>query len=249
MKKHLSAIIIILLSALIIVGCTAPAAGDNLVGRWRGYDSSDTYIDITFFDDGIFSDNHNQTTGDYSKTDDQLRLSFNPLDRSGTTVFGYTIERDVLTLTYSNGTISLSKSEVPLPPARGSSSVVVDAELVQDIRDALRVDAESQHGAYTLSMSTYWTFERWDSPSADAIIGNDARNNVVVYIDVNLDDGRLVYSSPFIPIGGELSMFALDEPLPAGIYPSTVTYFLMDDDLENAVSEVYTGVTITIEND
>jgi hypothetical protein len=44
------------------------------------------------------------------------------------------------------------------------------------------------------------------------------------------DSGENVYSSPVLPVGAELTNFALDKELPAGTYQATVMYKLLSDE-------------------
>lgn len=99
---------------------------------------------------------------------------------------------------------------------------------------------------YTISMNTNWEFETAQTPSRNARVRNLERNSRTVYFDVNLrETGELVYSSPFIPLGGMIENFALDVNLGAGVYNAVVRYFLVDDDNE-VISDVAVSVTLTI---
>ena len=101
-------------------------------------------------------------------------------------------------------------------------------------------------GHYITTMNNNWTFDRWNVGSDNAYIENDIRNEFTVYFDLSLEeDGRLVYSSPYIPQGATLRGFALDRTVPAGEHPAIVTYYLVDEDGEE-VSRVSVRVTLTI---
>jgi hypothetical protein len=100
-------------------------------------------------------------------------------------------------------------------------------------------------GHYITTMNNRWTFSRWNMPSQDAYVENDIRNDFKVYFDVTLEDGSLIYSSPFIPQGSSLRNFALDAPVDAGEYRALVTYFLVDDDDEE-VSRLTVRITLNV---
>ena len=136
--------------------------------------------------------------------------------------------------------------ERPQQQQTGGRGTVVTQDNVHDIIEQMNRPVED--GYYTVSMNVRWEFPNGSSPSTNARVRNRERNTRTVYFDVNLDeDGRLVYSSPYIPLGAMIEKFALDENLPAGEYPATVTYFLVDDD-HNVITDVSAGVTIIVLN-
>jgi len=107
-------------------------------------------------------------------------------------------------------------------------------------------EAPPPGGHYITTMNTNWTFNRWNVPSTNAFVENDIRNEYAVYFDLALEeDNRLVYTSPYIPLGATLREFALDRMIPAGEHPAIVTYFLVDDDGKE-VSRVSVRVTLNI---
>jgi len=104
----------------------------------------------------------------------------------------------------------------------------------------------SPDAQYTVSLTTHWVFETWNTPSHTASVDNLASNSRTVYFDVVLDEtDELVYTSPFIPLGEVLEDFALDTYVPAGEHIATVTFVLVDDDHE-FVADVSVSVTLTI---
>lgn len=138
--------------------------------------------------------------------------------------------------------------EVPMTlqtdPAGGRPTVLTAENL--DLFQAQH-NQPTQDGYYRTKMNVEWVFDTWDSPSENAYVANSGSNTRTVYFDVILNDTQqTVYSSPYIPVGRELTDFALDEPLAAGIYGATVVYHLVDDD--NAeLTTVSVSVTLYIQ--
>jgi hypothetical protein len=135
----------------------------------------------------------------------------------------------------------LTDPDVPRGAIRGT---VVTPDNVDEIREQLRTPPEDAY--FTTSMNTDWVFETWDTPSQNAFVENIDLNTRTVYFDLFLRETReLVYSSPFIPVGATLEGFALDTMVPEGVHSASVTYYLVDDDL-NEVAQVSVAVTLTI---
>lgn len=102
---------------------------------------------------------------------------------------------------------------------------------------------------YVALMNYSWTFADGDSASSDAYVENSAENQFPVYFTVALADDRNnpVYTSPDIPVGGQLKNIKLDTSLKAGVYDTVITYYLLDDDRKER-SHVSMELTITIKN-
>lgn len=100
---------------------------------------------------------------------------------------------------------------------------------------------------FITDMNVEWEFATWDSPSANAIVGNLVENPRDIYFDVFLDETQeLVYSSPIIPLGTRLQGFSLDKQLPPGEHPATLVYQLLDDDYLELDSTVSVTIVIKI---
>ena len=98
-------------------------------------------------------------------------------------------------------------------------------------------------------MSSEWIFENGQSNSSTAMVRNHPTNPSTVYFEVFLDDtDEMVFSSPYIPLGEELSGFSLDVNLRAGTYNATVVYYLVDDNNVVVTDTTFSGLTITILN-
>lgn len=132
----------------------------------------------------------------------------------------------------------------PTPPLGGRGTVAVPENIEQIMREK---SEPPPGGHYIVTMNNVWTFDRWNAPSGDAYVENEARNEYTVYFDLTLDDddGRLVYSSPYIPIGATLTGFALDESVPAGEHTATMVYYLVDEN-EDAIANLPVRVTLSI---
>lgn len=127
----------------------------------------------------------------------------------------------------------------------GVRATVLTEENYEEVMS--QVNEPVTDGYYNCQMNVEWNFASATDPSYNAYVANSTINTRTVYFDVNLEEnGTLVYSSPYIPVGAELKEFALTEELPAGDYPAIVTYHLVDDDHEE-LSTVSVSVTIHIE--
>ncbi|MCI9356578.1 MAG: hypothetical protein HFH59_03350 [Lachnospiraceae bacterium] len=124
--------------------------------------------------------------------------------------------------------------------------VIVTEDNVDQVREQMEKAAEDAY--YEASMTNDWTFENGEAESKDAFVENPDSNKRTVYFDVNLNDsGKLVYSSPYIPVGKSLQGITLEENLKKGDYPAVVTYHLVDDN-KKEVATVSVSVTLHILN-
>lgn len=138
-----------------------------------------------------------------------------------------TVERDIVTTADTGG--------------RG---MVATPENIEQILEDLEKPVED--GYYEARMSIEWTFDTWDAISTDAYVENLTSNTRTVYFDLLLSDTEeLIYSSPYIPVGGRLDNFALNTELSAGEYSGIVVYHLVDDDF-NEISTVSVSVKLII---
>lgn len=102
-----------------------------------------------------------------------------------------------------------------------------------------------EDGMYETSMTIDWHFH--GTTSEDAYVANVENNTRTVYFDLNLaDSGETVYSSPYIPVGEELSGLTLEKELAPGTYDTILIYHLVDDD-NKEVSTLSVALTIYVE--
>ena len=128
--------------------------------------------------------------------------------------------------------------------ALGGRGMVLTPDNIEEVTRLM--NEPNPDAQFTVSMTTNWVFETSLTPSRTAIVNNRESNSRTVYFDVTLrDTGELVYSSPYIPLGGTLENFALDANLRAGVYDAIIHFFLVDDDNE-VVADVMDTVTLTI---
>ncbi|MCL2661932.1 MAG: hypothetical protein FWE83_01195 [Oscillospiraceae bacterium] len=128
--------------------------------------------------------------------------------------------------------------------AMGGRGMILTPDNIEEVRRIM--NEPNPDAQYTVSMTTNWVFETSRTPSSNAVVNNREHNSRTVYFDVILvDTGELVYSSPYIPLGGTLENFALDVNLRAGVYDAIIRFHLVDDDNE-VVAEVVDTVTLTI---
>lgn len=130
----------------------------------------------------------------------------------------------------------------------GGRGFVVTEYNVEEMRaeiEAARVDPADMR--FEFSKTADWIFPAALEPSTTAMVRNVERNSRTVFFDVYVEGFGVVYASPYMPLGSTHRNFALSVELPAGEYSAMVTYFLVDDDFE-IITNVSTGVTITIQN-
>ncbi len=126
----------------------------------------------------------------------------------------------------------------------GSSRLVLDKESASNIMDEMRQEVEE--GMFECNMSMTWTFADGTSESKDAIVVNSNNNSYPFYFDVTLDGtNELIYSSPVVPVGSQLTNFKLDKDLDPGEYSATVMYSLLQDE-ESQVVKSQAGFVIKI---
>ncbi|MBE5926095.1 MAG: hypothetical protein E7270_03945 [Lachnospiraceae bacterium] len=102
-------------------------------------------------------------------------------------------------------------------------------------------------GSYDVSMNSTWIFETGDSSSENAYVENIITNTNTVHFSVTLNEtGKVIYESPYIPVGSSLRNIKLDDTsLKAGTHPCVVTYHLVNDNYED-ISEVSINVNVII---
>lgn len=109
-----------------------------------------------------------------------------------------------------------------------STRLIVDQESAQSVVDEMRKEVEE--GMFDCRMSMEWNFDDGMSESEDAYVANAETNKFPIYFDVRLKDTEeLLYSSPVLPVGAEISNIKLDKELPAGSYQAVVMYTLIRD--------------------
>jgi len=119
----------------------------------------------------------------------------------------------------------------------------VEKSNADDIVDAMT--EKVAEGMFECRMSTYWTFPDAKSEAPNSYVANVENNRYTFYFDIVLDGTEeVVYSSPLIPVGSEISNIKLDKELEPGEYTAQVNYVMVDDDYAE-VSSV--GFIITME--
>lgn len=136
--------------------------------------------------------------------------------------------------------------ETPKADISSGRGTVVTPENVDEILAEKEEPKEATY--YTCNMNVEWNFKDSASPSYNAFVANHRSNQHTVYFNVYLEDTmEMVYSSPYIPVGSELTDITLDTKLDAGDYPCIVTYHLVDED-KAELSTVSVTVTLHVEN-
>lgn len=122
--------------------------------------------------------------------------------------------------------IVLTRKE-PEPEVQGKATIVTE-ENVQDIIQS--VSEPNTDASYTVTMTNEWTFEDGKASAEEFYVKNTENNSRTVYFELYLTDtDELIYSSPYIPVGGAMDTITLDKELEAGDYGVIMTYHLVDD--------------------
>ena len=125
-----------------------------------------------------------------------------------------------------------------------SRATVVTEANVEEVVELMNTPPTAGH--YTCQMNVEWSFEDSTKPSYDAYVANAAENSHTVYFDVLLNNGEMIYSSPYIPVGKELTGITLNKELAPGDYDAVVTYHLVDEE-HKELSTVSVSVVLHIE--
>ncbi len=129
-----------------------------------------------------------------------------------------------------------------------STRLVLDEESAQSVLDEMRKEVEE--GMFECNMSMTWTFANGEAESKDAFVANSVNNTHPIYFDLYLKDtNELIYSSPVIPVGSQLTDFKLDKSLPAGTYKAKCAYSLLsDEESQEVTSNVNFIITLEVLN-
>lgn len=129
-----------------------------------------------------------------------------------------------------------------------SVRTVIDEDSANDVMEQMR--EEVAEGMFECQMSMTWTFADGKAESKDAYVANSANNTHPICFDVyRKDTEELLYASPVLPVGTDLTDFKLDQELPAGSYQATVMYSLLEDaDSQEVISQAGFVVTINVLN-
>lgn len=124
-------------------------------------------------------------------------------------------------------------------PTVGSSDNSEDVQqpLSEPVRDAY----------YITSMTVDWYFDNGQAVSTNSYVENAKGNTRTVYFDVMLEDGEIIYTSPYLSVGERIEQITLNRNLDSGDYPAVCTYYLVDDD-HKVITNVSVGITIHVLN-
>lgn len=136
----------------------------------------------------------------------------------------------------------------PNPEPKGGNDgrpTVTSPDNVEDVRQPLPELAKDTY--YITSMTVDWYFDNGKAISTSSYVENAKGNTRTVYFDVTLEDGELIYTSPYLSVGERIEQIALNRDLDAGDYPAICTYYLVDDDYK-VLTNVSVAVTIHVLN-
>lgn len=126
--------------------------------------------------------------------------------------------------------------------------VLVTSDNAEQVVQELQQEEPVRSGYFEAKMNSTWYFDDGASPSTNAYVENVTNNTRDIFFDVALvDTNEIVYSSPVIPLGGQLSGITLNKDLDAGSYDCILTYHLIDEE-QNTLSTVNVSVTIEVAN-
>jgi hypothetical protein len=129
-----------------------------------------------------------------------------------------------------------------------ATRMVLDEESAANVMDEMRQEVEE--GMFECNMSMTWTFADGSSKSKDAYVANSTNNKYPIYFDVELKDtGEVIYSSPVLPVGSQLTNFALDKDIDPGEYKARVVYYLIrDEQSQEVVSSAAFIIKLNVNN-
>lgn len=111
--------------------------------------------------------------------------------------------------------------------------------------DSIDFEEEIEDGYFTTQQTVDWHFK--GNVSDDAYVANAVENERTVYFDLLLPDTEeIIYSSPYIPVGSELTQIELNKQLAPGDYELKMVYHLVDDN-NNEVSKLNVAVDVNVE--
>ena len=129
-----------------------------------------------------------------------------------------------------------------------SYNTVITSDNVEEIIAQMEEKDFTPIGSYEVQMNTKWEFPDGSSPSSNARVTNQVKNNTTVFFTITLgNDNRQIYKSPYMEPGSRLENIKLDDVLDAGTYETVLTYHLVDDDYKET-SKVSVKVILTIHN-
>lgn len=125
---------------------------------------------------------------------------------------------------------------------------VVTPDNIEDLQHNLSPEDYIPTGSYQINMNTSWIFPDGSSPSLNAYVKNNLENQCPVKLTIALpsNNDAILYTSPVIPAGGQVTKIKLDAALPAGVYEAVATYHLLDEN-EMEVSTVSMNLTISVD--
>ncbi len=122
----------------------------------------------------------------------------------------------------------------------------IDENNVDDMMSAMSEKVEK--GMFECKMTTDWTFEDAKTESSNAYVANVEANRYPLFFDVYEEStDELLYSSPMLPVGTELTGIRLEKELPAGEYDAVVMYTLVGEG-KKEVSTVGFNITISVKH-
>jgi hypothetical protein len=111
--------------------------------------------------------------------------------------------------------------------------------------DEILAGDKTPEGFFETCMTNDWTFNDGVSSVDDVYVKNADSNVYTIYFDLKLNNDRVIYSSPYIPVGAELPQFTLTDIPEKGDYEAVVLYNLVDENNEK-ISDVPIAVTLHI---
>ena len=132
----------------------------------------------------------------------------------------------------------------PTRPGESVSDRGPDTRSKEEIQADLNRQVE--FGMITMSMNPGPRFESGEA-AGDLLIANDEGNRHPLVIEIIRDDtGDTIYTSPPVPIGKYINADKLDEALPAGDYPCTAYFHLIDEESGAVLGSGAVRITVHI---
>lgn len=124
---------------------------------------------------------------------------------------------------------------------------VINKNNLSDIRSD--IEDKVAKGMFETHMNTTWKFEKGNSVSYNAVMGNSSSNNYPFWFTVTCTDtNEIVYTSSMMPVGTQLEEIKLVKELEKGTYPAVVTIHMVDEAGAEVEGNMGFNISLIIEN-
>lgn len=128
---------------------------------------------------------------------------------------------------------------------RGGASGQLEGKTPEEIQAEL--DKVVDEGMFNISIASYIEFADGTS-EGEVKIENSPANRYLMQVDMTLEDGTVIYSSPVLEPNYHIQTAKLDTDLDAGSYQVTAVFHALDPDTEKEVGQAAAQVSVAVLN-